>query len=34
MVTHDPRAATFADRVIFLQDGAIVRDLAHTQQGI
>ncbi len=25
MVTHDPRAASFADRVIFLRDGQIVR---------
>ncbi len=27
MVTHDPAAAVFADRVIFLSDGAIVREL-------
>jgi putative ABC transport system ATP-binding protein len=27
MVTHDPRAASYADRVIFLKDGAIVREL-------
>ncbi len=26
MVTHDPRAAAIADRVMFLQDGLIVRD--------
>ncbi len=26
MVTHDPRAASIADRVMFLQDGVIVRD--------
>jgi putative ABC transport system ATP-binding protein len=26
MVTHDPRAASTADRVMFLQDGLIVRD--------
>ena len=26
MVTHDPRAAAIADRVMFLQDGVIVRD--------
>ncbi len=26
MVTHDPRAASIADRVLFLQDGRIVRD--------
>jgi putative ABC transport system ATP-binding protein len=34
MVTHDPHAAAIADRVLFLADGAIVRDLdacdAHT----
>ena len=34
MVTHDPHAAAVADRVLFLADGAIVRDLracdAHT----
>jgi putative ABC transport system ATP-binding protein len=27
MVTHDPRAAAQADRVLFLADGEIVRDL-------
>ncbi len=27
MVTHDPRAASFADRVVFLKDGRIVRQL-------
>jgi len=27
MVTHDPRAASYADRVIFLKDGQIVRSL-------
>jgi putative ABC transport system ATP-binding protein len=27
MVTHDPRAATIADRILFLADGSIVRDL-------
>jgi putative ABC transport system ATP-binding protein len=27
VVTHDPRAATYADRVIFLQDGQIVDSL-------
>jgi putative ABC transport system ATP-binding protein len=26
MVTHDPRAAAFADRVVFLADGQIVED--------
>jgi putative ABC transport system ATP-binding protein len=28
MVTHDPNAAAYADRVIFLADGAIVTELA------
>jgi len=28
MVTHDPSAAAYADRVVFLVDGAIVADLA------
>ena len=28
MVTHDPRAAATADRVVFLSDGVIVSDLA------
>ena len=27
MVTHDPRAAAIADRVLFLADGRIVRTL-------
>ncbi len=27
MVTHDPRAASYANRVVFLKDGEIVRDL-------
>jgi putative ABC transport system ATP-binding protein len=27
MVTHDPRAAAWADRVLFLRDGAIAADL-------
>jgi putative ABC transport system ATP-binding protein len=27
MVTHDPRAAATADRVLFLADGRIVADL-------
>jgi len=26
-VTHDPRAASYADRVVFLADGRIVREL-------
>jgi putative ABC transport system ATP-binding protein len=28
MVTHDPNAAAYADRVVFLSDGQIVEDLA------
>jgi putative ABC transport system ATP-binding protein len=28
MVTHDPHAAAIADRILFLADGQIVRDLA------
>jgi putative ABC transport system ATP-binding protein len=28
MVTHDPNAASYADRVIFLADGRIVDELA------
>jgi putative ABC transport system ATP-binding protein len=27
MVTHDPRAAAAADRVVFLADGLVVGDL-------
>ena len=27
MVTHDPRGAAHADRVVFLADGAVVADL-------
>jgi putative ABC transport system ATP-binding protein len=27
MVTHDARAAATADRVLFLADGVVVRDL-------
>jgi putative ABC transport system ATP-binding protein len=29
MVTHDPRAASYADRVVFLADGRIVHELEH-----
>ena len=29
IVTHDPRAAAIADRILFLDDGLIVRDLPH-----
>jgi putative ABC transport system ATP-binding protein len=28
MVTHDPRAAAQADRVLFLADGRVVKDMA------
>ena len=28
MVTHDPRAAAIADRILFLADGLIVKDMA------
>jgi len=28
MVTHDPRGASFADRVVFLADGQVVGELA------
>ncbi len=27
MVTHDPRAASYADRVVFLADGRIVHEM-------
>jgi putative ABC transport system ATP-binding protein len=30
MVTHDPRAAAIADRILFLADGVIVRDLGRS----
>ncbi len=29
MVTHDPRAASYADRIIFLADGRIVDEMEH-----
>jgi putative ABC transport system ATP-binding protein len=29
MVTHDPKAAAYADRVIFLRDGQLVHTLSH-----
>jgi putative ABC transport system ATP-binding protein len=29
MVTHDPTAASYADRVVFLVDGRVVDELAH-----
>ncbi|MFQ5408210.1 MAG: ABC transporter ATP-binding protein, partial [Anaerolineales bacterium] len=33
MVTHDARAASFADRVVFLKDGRIVHRLDNTTPG-
>ena len=33
MVTHDPRAASVADRVVLLADGRIVDDLDHPELG-
>ena len=30
MVTHDPRAAAIADRILFLADGLIVHDLGRS----
>ena len=33
MVTHDPGAAAYADRVVFLVDGAIVEELAEPDPG-
>ena len=32
MVTHDPRVAAIADRILFLADGVIVRDLGSATQ--
>ena len=34
MVTHDPRAASYADRVVFLKDGQIVHTLRNGRDGI
>jgi putative ABC transport system ATP-binding protein len=33
MVTHDPRAAAIADRILFLADGLIVRDMPRSEPG-
>jgi putative ABC transport system ATP-binding protein len=30
MVTHDARAAAIADRILFLADGLIVRDMGRS----
>jgi putative ABC transport system ATP-binding protein len=32
MVTHDPHAAAIADRILFLEDGGIVRELARADE--
>jgi putative ABC transport system ATP-binding protein len=32
MVTHDARAATIADRILFLADGEIVQELGRSTQ--
>jgi putative ABC transport system ATP-binding protein len=29
MVTHDPNAAAFSDRAIFMADGRVADELAH-----
>ena len=34
MVTHDPRAASYADRVVFLRDGKAVRELLPSEEGL
>jgi len=34
MVTHDPRAASYADRVVFLKDGQTVRELTASDEGL
>jgi putative ABC transport system ATP-binding protein len=30
MVTHDPRAAAMADRILFIADGLIVKDISES----
>ena len=32
MVTHDPKAATIADRILFLADGVVVKELGQSSQ--
>ncbi len=32
MVTHDPRAASIADRILFLSDGTIVKDMGRSTE--
>jgi putative ABC transport system ATP-binding protein len=33
MVTHDPRAASYADRVVFIKDGQIVKEIKNEVVG-
>jgi putative ABC transport system ATP-binding protein len=33
MVTHDPRAASIADRIMFIADGLIVNELSDASAG-
>ena len=33
MVTHEARAAAIADRILFLADGLIVKELSDAEQG-
>lgn len=33
MVTHDPRAASYADRVVFLKDGQVIYHLVNAESG-
>ncbi len=33
MVTHEPRAASIADRILFLADGRIVKELTEATPG-
>jgi putative ABC transport system ATP-binding protein len=33
MVTHDPRGASIADRILFLEDGLIVKELTEASSG-
>jgi putative ABC transport system ATP-binding protein len=32
MVTHDPHAAAIADRILFLSDGQIVKDIGRSSE--
>jgi putative ABC transport system ATP-binding protein len=34
MVTHDPRAAAIADRILFLSDGEIVKDMGRSDAAV